>query len=343
MKHLFDTFYKKLAFSLLIVFALGGTYFIFSFTTEKPSVDPSYQKYFNENYKIFSLNTPNQISFADEEVPLEILDVREKLDRELLVNTYWQSQSLLFHKRANRWFPVIEPILAKNEIPDDFKYLAVIESGLTNVVSPAGATGYWQFLKNTGRDYDLEINNEIDERYHVEKSTEAACKYLNEAYEKYGSWSMAAASYNVGMRGLDRQTERQKVNNYYDLLLNDETGRYLYRILAAKEVLSKPSQYGFHFRPKDLYPVYKTKSVFVDTSVSDLANFALENGINYKILKILNPWLRDSYITNPKNKTYEIKLPFDESTGLIPFELNPEQKTPSDTLSGNSKNIEKSE
>lgn len=336
-------FHSKLIISILIVFTLGFSWLILSFSTEKASVDPSYQKYFNENYKIFSLNTPAQLEFAGEAVPLEILDVREKLDRELLVNTYWQSQSLLFHKRANRWFPVIEPILKAKGVPDDFKYLAVIESGLTNVVSPAGATGYWQFLKSTGRDYGLEINNEVDERYHVEKSTEAACTYLKDAYEKYNSWTLAAASYNMGMNGLDRQIERQKVTNYYDMLLNEETARYVYRILAVKEVLSKPAQYGFHFRPKDLYPTYQTKTVTIDSSVEDFADFARQQEINYKILKILNPWLRESYITNPARNQYEIKLPSSKESGLIPYELYPEQKAAQDSLIGDTLILEKIE
>ena len=316
---------------------------ILSFSTDEPNLDPSYQRYFNDNYKIFSLNTPTALEFAGENVPLEILDVREKLDRELLVNTYWQSQSLLFHKRANRWFPVIEPILEKNGVPADFKYLSVIESGLTNVVSPAGATGYWQFLKDTGREYGLEINNEVDERYHVEKSTEAACKYLKDAHDKYGSWTMAAASYNMGMNGLDKQIERQKVSNYYDLLLNEETGRYLYRILAVKEVLSKPAQYGFHFRPKDLYPSYETTSVVIDSSVNDFADFAQENNINYKILKILNPWLRESYLTNPSHNSYEIKLPASENSGLVPYELYAPENSIVDSLSADTLILEKSE
>jgi len=337
------SFHNKLLISILIVFTLGFSWLILSFSVEESTIDPSYQKYFNENYKIFSLNTPTQLEFADETVPLEILDVREKLDRELLVNTYWQSQSLLFHKRASRWFAVIEPILKENGVPDDFKYLAVIESGLTNVVSPAGATGYWQFLKSTGRDYGLEINNEVDERYHVEKSTEAACNYLKDAYEKYDSWTLAAASYNMGMNGLDRQIERQKVSNYYDMLLNQETARYVYRILAVKEVLSKPAQYGFHFRPKDLYPTYQTKSIAVDSSIEDFAVFAQEKEINYKILKILNPWLRESYLTNPARKTYEIALPASKSSGLIPYELNPEQKVVPDSLNGDTLILQKSE
>jgi hypothetical protein len=323
----------KLFQYLFFTFLILGIAFLSSlnlgFTSAKENQDSSYQEYFNQNYKIFSLSTPTELTFADEEVPLDIIDVREKLDQELLINTYWQSQTLLLIKRSNRWFPVIEPILAEEGVPDDFKYLSVIESGLQNVVSPAGATGYWQFLKSTGRDYGLEINNEVDERYHIEKATRAACDYLNEAYQKYGSWSMAAASYNMGMAGLDKQIERQKIDNYFDLLLNIETGRYVYRILAIKEILSKPAQYGFHFRPQDLYPPYETKVVTIDSAVDDFADFAKDNRVNYKILKILNPWLRDNFLTNPALKQYEVKLPADTVQGLVPFA---KQITDSDTL-----------
>ncbi len=318
----------------LLVLAIGlGWILGTSFKSDEQGADLSYQRYFNENYRIFSLNTPTQMTFGEERVPLEILDIREKLDRELLVNTYWQSQTLLFHKRANRWFPEIEAILKEEGVPEDFKYLAVIESGLTNVVSPAGATGFWQIMKRTGRDYGLEVNNEVDERYHVEKSTRAACSYLKEAYEKFGSWTMAAASYNMGKSGLSRQTDRQQVYNYYDLLLNEETGRYLYRILAAKEILNKPAQYGFHFRPQDLYPPYDTKVITIDQSVDNFAEFALDEGVNYKILKTLNPWLRDSFLTNSRGKTYEIKLPAGAESGLVPYELYaPTDSTTTDTI-----------
>ncbi len=333
----FDSFSRKFVFVFFMISLLAAGWVGYSFSADKDeNPDIGYQRYFNENYKIFSLNTPSELNFSGERVPLEILDVRERMDRELLVNTYWQSQSLLFHKRANRWFPVIEPILKKNGVPDDFKYLAVIESGLTNAVSPAGATGFWQILKDTGREFGLEINNEVDERYHVEKSTEAACRYLRSAYNQYGSWTMAAASYNMGMSGLRRQTERQKVDGFYDLLLNDETSRYLFRILAAKEIVGKPAQYGFHFRPRDLYEPYATNTVILDTAVTDFADFALEYGVNYKVLKILNPWLRESFLTNPENKAYDIQLPSDTAFGLVPVELNPEALVPVDSLSSDS-------
>lgn len=337
MKTPLQLHHKLIALLLMVLIAVVG-WAGYAISTKESEMNTSYRRYFNENYKIFSLTIPERLDFAGEEVPLELLDVREKFDRELLVNTYWQSQTLLFNKRAHRWFPVIEPILKENGVPDDFKYLAVIESGLDNVVSPAGATGFWQFLRDTGRDYGLEINNEVDERYHVEKATEAACKYLKDAYARYGTWTMAAASYNMGMRGVERQMERQKSHRYYDLLLNSETARYVFRILAVKELLSKPGQYGFHYRPQDLYPPYETVEVEVDTAVADFADFSLAYGINYKILKTLNPWLRDTYLTNPAGKTYHIKLPADTAMGLVPFFIHPEQIETFGTLKKDSLN-----
>lgn len=278
--------------------------------------EKSYMEYVGDHYKIFALESPEILNFSGEEIPLEISDVKERLDRELMVNTYWQSQTLLLHKRANRWFPVIEPILAKNGIPDDFKYLALAESGLDNVVSPAGAVGYWQFLKATGKSYGLEINDEVDERYHVEKSTEAACKYLKDSFDKYGNWTLAAASYNMGANGLDKQIGIQNEESYFDLLLNAETSRYLFRILAMKEILTNSTKYGFYFRPKDLYEPYEVKTVEIDSTIQDWALFAQSNDINYKILKILNPWLRKPYLTNKHSKLYSIKLPAEGEEGL---------------------------
>lgn len=295
--------------------------FLFSAEKEDPIADTVFQKHFNTNYKIYALTLPEKLDFAGEAVPMHLLDVREKLDRELLINTYWQSQSMLFQKRANKYFPIIEPILAKHGVPDDFKYLSLIESGLQNVVSPAGATGFWQIMEGTGRDYGLEIADEIDERYHLEKSTEVACRYLKDAYEKYGSWTMAAASYNLGMNGLSRQIERQRATNYYDMLLVEETGRYVYRILATKEILSNPRKYGFHFREKDLYPTVETYTVVVDSSVIDFAEFAFDHNINYKILKNFNPWLRDTYLKNTQGKRYKIQLPVNNGeAGIAPVE-----------------------
>jgi len=271
----------------------------------------AYSRYFNEHYRIFSIHIPDSMSFAGESMPLDISDVRERFDRELLVNTYWQSQTLLLIKRSNRWFPVIEPILKEEGVPDDFKYLAVAESGLTDIVSPAGATGFWQFMKGTGKDYGLEIREGVDERYHVEKATRAACAFLKDAKEHYGTWTLAAAAYNYGQTNVDRQLDRQKAEGYYELLLNEETARYVFRITAIKEILSNPALYGFHFRPQDLYPPYETDRIEVDSSITDLPAFADRFGMDYKTLKILNPWLRDSNFENRKGQSYLISIPKD--------------------------------
>ncbi|HEX4886937.1 MAG TPA: lytic transglycosylase domain-containing protein [Luteibaculaceae bacterium] len=288
---------------------------------EREMDDPSFQKLFNEHYRIFSLNLPASASFAEEKVPLELIDVREKFDRELMVNTYWQSNTLLYHKRANRYFPVIEPILKAYGVPDDFKYLAVIESGLENVVSPAGAAGFWQLMKGSAQEYGLEVNDKIDERYNLKKSTEAACRYLKDSYKTFGSWTMAAASYNLGKSGLYKQLQRQRANNYYDLLLNSETGRYVYRILAVKEILNNSTKYGYYYRKSDLYPPIPTRSVAVDSTINDLAAFAKMQGINYKILKMVNPWLRDNVLPNKSAKTYQIEIPNGELRDLKPLDL----------------------
>ena len=252
---------------------------------------------------------PPSVDFAGEKAPLNVYDVRERFDRELLVNANLHSSTILIMKRANRAFPIIEPILAKYNVPDDFKYLAVIESALTNAVSPSGAKGFWQFLPDTAREKGLEVNDIVDERYHLEKSTEAACKYLLSAKEKFGSWTLAAASYNGGMNGVGKKIEEQMVGNYYDLLLTDETSRYVFRILALKEIMKNPNQYGFDISKQDLYENLPTKKVEVDSSITDLAQFAKMEGVNYKILKLHNPWLRDKKLENKSKKKYILEIP----------------------------------
>jgi len=299
-------FWPIITFSAVII-ALS----LFSFDSGLPEkdMDAKYQDHIEENYKVFSLATPEDVTFGGVEVPLDKFGVKEKLDRELLVNTYWHSNSFLVFKRANRWFPIIEPILAKNNIPDDFKYLAVIESGLTNAVSPAGARGFWQFMDATGKSYGLEISNEVDERYDVLKATQAACEYLQNSYDKYGDWALVAASYNMGMGGVNAQLNKQQVESYWDLMLNSETGRYVYRILAVKEILNNGSNYGFVVRPKDLYQPYKTRTVTVDSTIDNLADFALEHDANYNILKTLNPWLTSNSLRNKSRKEYQVLFP----------------------------------
>ena len=260
-------------------------------------------------YLVTPVNIPDEIDFTGEITPVDNFDVRESLDQELLINTYWQSHTMLLLKRANRYFPVIEKILEENGVPEDFKYLPVAESDLMNAVSPAKAVGFWQFKKATAVELGLEVNDEIDERYHLEKSTEAACIFLKRSYELYGSWTMAAASYNVGRTGLNRQIERQDTRYYYDLLLNDETGRYIYRLLALKLIMENPKEYGFEFECSELYSPIPTYKVTVDTAVEDFAEFARRYSINYKVLKIFNPWLRDNKLSNTKGKTYYISIP----------------------------------
>lgn len=294
---------------LIIVVSVVAVFSIdkisFGGAADNDPLEPEEKSY----YAIFPFDVPEEISFAGEKVPIEHFDVYEALDRELLSNTFFHSQTLRMIKMANRYFPRIEPILEAEGIPEDFKYLAIAESNLSNAVSPAGAVGFWQLMKGTGQDYGLEINNEVDERYHLEKATVVACKYIRESYEKYLNWTMAAASYNAGRRGIDRQVERQKEKDYYNLLLNEETGRYIFRILAFKLILEDPSAYGFHLSNQDLYHPVPYDVVQVDGPVSDFADFAKEHDTNYKMLKFLNPWLRDNNLTNSKQATYEIRIP----------------------------------
>ncbi len=304
---------NKISTFLLSIFALGGITGIFIFAKKSFEDDQKYNELRDSTYSVYALPIPDSVTFAGEKVPLENFDVREALDKELHKITYWQSESLLYFKRANRYFPTIEKILKEKGMPDDFKYLAVAESGLTNVISPAKATGFWQFLKSTGKSYGLEINNEVDERYHLEKSTIAACKFLKKINKKYKNWAMTAAAYNMGQSNLDKQIKKQKNDNYYDLLLNAETSRYVFRIIAFKLIMSNPEHFGFKFRHKDLYPQIPVYKIELDTAVTDFAIFAQNIGINYKMLKTFNPWLRENFLTNKNKKTYYLKIPKENS------------------------------
>ncbi|WP_366941134.1 lytic transglycosylase domain-containing protein, partial [uncultured Algibacter sp.] len=282
---------------------------LFIYALQDAPTDENFETKLINDYNVYALQVPDNLNFAGEAMPLENPDILERMDRELLVNTYWQSNGLLMFKRAKKYFPIIEPILARNGVPDDFKYLAVIESGLTNAVSPAGARGVWQIMPATGRENGLEVNKNVDERYNLEKATEVACKYLLEAKEKLGSWTLAAAAYNAGNAGVSRRLKEQGVKEYYDLLLGEETGRYLFRIVALKEILSNPKKYGFNFRDKDLYTNVPTYRVEVDTAVTDFTQFAQRFGINYKLLKLHNPWLREPHLNNKSRKQYYVEIP----------------------------------
>jgi len=270
-----------------------------------------------QGYKIITPRLPEYMEFAGENVPLENFEVYERIEREFIVNTYFHSATILAIKRTNRWFPVIEPILKKNNVPDDFKYLCVAESNLENVTSPAGAVGFWQIMKDAGKKYRLEISSLIDDRYNVEKSTQAACDYLNDSYLLYGTWAMAAASYNMGTNGVDEQITKQKAKNYYNLVLGAETNRYLARIISLKYIMQNREAYGFDIKDDELYQPFKTYDVLLDSPVNSFADYAASYGINYKTLKLFNPWLRDNYLSNPNRDIYIIKLPEKGSIELI--------------------------
>ena len=264
---------------LLATIAFVGSFLIYGVVSDKSKFAP--------------IGYDSQMNFANETVPTQIADVKERLDREMITNINYHTNTTLVIKRANKAFPIIEPILAKYGVPDDFKYLAVIESSLVNAVSPAGARGVWQFMPATAKEKGMEVTDEVDERYHLEKATEAACKYLLVAKEKFGSWTLAAASYNGGMTGVSNKMKEQQVSDYYDLLLTEETSRYVFRILALKEIMKNADKYGYLIPNEALYVNLPTRKVVVDATITDLAAFALTQGINYKKKKKRSPHLCD--------------------------------------------------
>ncbi len=299
---------KSLAFGLVLL-CLGISVFIInqsfrSFTRTYQAGSQGDSAFFNKPYKL-----PDNVNFAGEKMPLGNFDTRESLDREILTSAYRHSSTIMIIKRANRYLPVIEKILKENDIPDDFKYLVAAESEFSNMISPAGATGFWQIMPETGKEAGMEINNVVDERYNIEKSTQFACSFFKKSFEKYGNWTLAAASYNGGRAALDEQISIQKENNYYDLLLAEETARYIFRAVAYKIVISDPQSYGFNIDKSDLYPELNYYEVKIDTAISDFSAFAKSYGTNYKMLKFLNPWLRKPYLTPKPNKEYFIKIP----------------------------------
>ncbi len=291
---------------LVSLFIIG---YIFINATSNKTITYDGPTYTSDTYKIKALKLPKNLNFAGEAIPVNKSDIRERMDRELLVNTYWQSNGLLLIKRARKYFPIIEPILKKNGIPNDFKYLAVIESGLLNVTSPKGAKGFWQLMRGTAKESHLEVNSNVDERYNLELSTQVACDYFLKAKKRFGTWTLAAAAYNNGIAGIARKIEAQRVNNYYDLLVGDETGRYIPRLIAVKEILTHPEKYGFVFDTTDLYYPTPTYKVMVDTPIHNIALFAKKFKINYKTLKLYNPWLRENHLNNRSRKKYFIRLP----------------------------------
>lgn len=251
---------------------------------------------------------PEKMTFAGEEIILTDEDVMERLDREVLMNAYYNSATTGYFKRANRWFPTIERILEEEGVPEDFKYLAIIESGLVQAVSPVGAQGFWQFMPGTAKIYDLEMSAEVDERLHIEKSTRAACKYLKGSYDSLQDWVWATASYNRGVGGVQQDMAWQGTDHYFDTDQNSETGRYFFRLLAIKLIFENPEAYGYYPDKMQLYEPFKTKSVTITESISNIAQWALEHDVNFKIVQKLNPWLKANKLT-VRNKTYTILLP----------------------------------
>lgn len=258
---------------------------------------------------INDIELPETLEFCGEKVPLDRFYVRESLERELLVNSYRHASTLLLLKRTTRWFPVIDPIMRKNHIPEDFKYLAMIESELTNAVSPSKAVGFWQFLEGTAKQYGLEIYKEVDMRYNQELETQIACDFLNDLHNRFGSWTLAAAAFNCGGGRVSRTIEEQHVTSYYDMLLPAETERYIYRILAFKLITQDPAKYGFHISDEGWYQPLEYRTITVTETINDLAQFAINHGTNLKMLKYYNPWLRSNTLTISVGNSYQIKLP----------------------------------
>jgi membrane-bound lytic murein transglycosylase D len=289
--------------SAIIILSIGQSFKGFS----KSFVEVNQQS--DTIYYVKSFKLPEEVTFAGEKMPLNNFDTRESLERELLISAYRHSSTILIIMRANRYLPLIENILKRNNVPDDFKYLVAAESEYSNMVSPAGATGFWQIMPETGREEGMEINTVVDERFDVEKSTQFACDYFLKSYEKFGNWTLAAASYDGGRSGVDEQIDIQHQHNYYDLLLSEETARYIFRVVAYKLIITNPENYGFRIGKTELYPELRYYEVKVDTPVTDFSAFAEKFGTNYKLLKILNPWLRKPYLSPKLNKEYFIKIP----------------------------------
>ncbi|MCB0592764.1 MAG: lytic transglycosylase domain-containing protein [Lewinellaceae bacterium] len=298
--------YYTLAMAAFLTIAIFASY------SGKLGEEPEKSEVDNNNIPqvIKAVDLSKPFDFAGESLPMDNFDVAERLDRELLVNTYWHSNTILNIKNAYKYFPVIERILKKNGIPEDFKYLAVAESSLRNEVSPAGARGIWQFMNGTAEQYGLETNREVDERYHLEKSTQAACELLKDYYRRLNSWTLTAAAYNAGLSRISREMEEQRAETYFDLNLNAETSRYVFRLVAIKEILSRPQDFGFYLDTDERYPPLEDyRVVEVDTAIDNLGDFAREQGTSYRMLKVYNPWLMDSKLPNRSGKTYEIKIP----------------------------------
>lgn len=307
--------------TFILVFCIGATIPVLIGSSQ---VSEQYSVKSEVPYCVTPPTVPAQVTFDGETIDLRRYDRRERMDREMMAFTYMHSTTMLLIKRANRYFPIIEPILKANGIPDDFKYLMVIESNLNNIArSPAGAAGLWQFMPATGREFGLEVNENVDERYNIEKATVAACKYFKQAYAKYGDWMAVSAAYNAGQARISSQLEKQLASHAMDLWLVEETSRYMFRLLAAKEIFSNPERYGFLLKREHLYPQIPYKKVTVNTPIDNLSDFAKKQGITYAQLRDANPWLRETSLKNKSGKTYVLLIPTQEGMYYDPKKTVP--------------------
>lgn len=263
----------------------------------------------NNNFYVLDLSIPADLDFCGEKIPSNNLEIRDDLEKEFFSSAYWKANSLVLFRKAQKWFPYIEPILAQEGVPDDFKYVAVIESHLSNITSPAGASGFWQLLPGSARNYGLEVNDAVDERYHVEKATRAACRHFKDAYAVFGNWTLSAAAYNRGIGGIQAALKKQKTDNYFDLLLNRETGSFVYRILAYKTLFSSPGHFGIKKKKWNYFSKIPMNVLKVDSAVFDLRVLAQKAGTDLTVLRAFNPWLLQNYLPNPDRKMYEIRIP----------------------------------
>jgi hypothetical protein len=271
--------------------------------------DSDYKNLLFSDYKLEGVTIPKDLNFCGEKVPMEIYRVKQALEKEFYNKAFFQPSTLILHKKAARWFPLIEPILKRNGVPDDFKYVAILESGLTNSTAQSGSGGFWGIMPPVGRDYGLQVDDQVDERFNIEKATEAACQIFKDGYKKYHNYTLAAAAYDYGPGALDRQMDRQGVQSYYELDLNDETAMYIYRLLAFKEIISRPEAYGYKLSKRELFAPIPTNAVKVDSTITDLRAFAIAQGSDYASLQALNPWLLKASLLNPDHKTYYILFP----------------------------------
>ncbi|NOT37454.1 MAG: lytic transglycosylase domain-containing protein [Saprospiraceae bacterium] len=294
----------KLSFFVVILCLVAASFTFFSYSDKSNNIVESIPQ------KIIGIKLFSKMEFAGEEVPVKNPDVAERLERELIINTYQHTSTLLHLKLANRYLPTVEKVFREEGVPDDLKYLAVAESSLRNAVSSAGAKGIWQFRDAAAKDFGLLVSEYVDERNHFEKSTRAACKYLKQLKERFGTWSLACAAYNMGPTALATSLKEQEENSYYDLNLNDETNRYLFRIIAIKEIMKNPDRFGYFLSDSDYYITHsKSRELKIDTSISNLSRFAHSQGITYRLLKVYNPWLLKSSLPNSSRQTFIFRIP----------------------------------